>query len=477
MRKPLVTILTLLAVIVIARALLLEIPNLVEPTEGRYAAMAHRMVESDSWIFPQFPRGNSYEPYKSKPPLFFWLMAVSYKVLGVDEWCGRLPSFLCYVVVALALICTGIVLKKERIFSSAALIWATSLIPFFFSGAIVVDVCLTAGTTIALLAALIMQTDNRWQFPIIFWFGTALGVLTKGPVALILIFGTLIVHAFLRKDVQLVKKTLSPLGIILFLGIVAPWFFIAERESPGFSYYFFVHENFLRYFVKDYGDLYGSGHVYPYGTALGFFLLAFFPWTLLLLLKLRKGWKTAIESDQLFISVACGFTVIFFCGMRQLHIGYVIPALPFAALLLAQWYERSKEIIIYSATSACFCVATIIVATPYIDKTYSSLPLIACLAKHRVPSQDPVAMIGAKSYGARLLDTGWAEELVRYVPLSFYATAAEIPDLPNDIIIHKSAKATLKTDGYTLMSALGPWEWWSNHGDLTPITCTVDDEL
>src|SRR5947209_18405732 len=59
---------------------------LIEPDEGRYAEISREMLTSGDWLVPQF----HYEPFYDKPPLFFWLVAASFRVLGTHEWVARL---------------------------------------------------------------------------------------------------------------------------------------------------------------------------------------------------------------------------------------------------------------------------------------------------------------------------------------------------------------------------------------------------
>ncbi|WP_442922662.1 ArnT family glycosyltransferase [Microcoleus sp. ARI1-A2] len=73
--------------------------GLVDETEPLFAEAARQMTVTGDWITPYFNGETRFD----KPPLIYWLMAVAYRTLGVNEWAVRLPSALC----AIALTCLG----------------------------------------------------------------------------------------------------------------------------------------------------------------------------------------------------------------------------------------------------------------------------------------------------------------------------------------------------------------------------------
>ncbi|MEG3907888.1 glycosyltransferase family 39 protein [Microcoleus sp. w2-18bC1] len=81
--------------------------GLVDETEPLFAEAARQMTVTGDWITPYFNGETRFD----KPPLIYWLMAVAYRTLGVNEWAVRLPSALC----AIGLTCLGFyTLSKEE---------------------------------------------------------------------------------------------------------------------------------------------------------------------------------------------------------------------------------------------------------------------------------------------------------------------------------------------------------------------------
>src|SRR5665647_2501274 len=86
-----------LAVLVAGRIATLGLYPLLDTTEARYAEIARKMVELNDWITPWFDYG---VPFWGKPPLSFWMTAVSFTLFGINEFAARLPHFLGALLVA-----------------------------------------------------------------------------------------------------------------------------------------------------------------------------------------------------------------------------------------------------------------------------------------------------------------------------------------------------------------------------------------
>ena len=65
--------------------------SLLEGTEGLYAGIAREMVQSGNYVALTYQG----EPYVNKPPLFFWILALSTALFGDNEVALRLPGALC----------------------------------------------------------------------------------------------------------------------------------------------------------------------------------------------------------------------------------------------------------------------------------------------------------------------------------------------------------------------------------------------
>lgn len=373
---------TFIAIIsfLILRGVSLEIFDFSEPTEARYAAIAADMVHQNNWVTPMFPRGLNHEPYLGKPPLYFWLVALTQKIFGFDEWQARLPSFVAGILTSILIYIAGS-FTSMSVGLSAVLIWLGTAFVYFFSGSVMVDTILTIFISTSLVCFLIHYNRthliNGTQIrvfkirglEILFWTSLALGFLTKGPVALIFTALPIISFITYTREFTLLKYSISIPGILLFILITAPWFIYAEQQNPGFCKYFFYNENFLRFFVSNYGDRYGTGHKYPYGSALWMLFLGMLPWSLyfLRLIPNRKLIIREFERSTLLQFYLCwGVSIpLFLCIMKQLHPGYLIPAFPGLALTIAYLRETdsSKKALEWDIIVRQFLWAVILILT------------------------------------------------------------------------------------------------------------------
>jgi len=198
-----------------------------------------------------------------------------------------------------------------------------------------------------------LQAGSRqlryWGY--LFFIGLATGMMTKGPIAIVLSIGTiapylLISTRSIKKSFQIFQNLPWVGGTAVFFLLTLPWFYMAEQASPGFLNYFFVHENFLRFLVKDYGDRYGSSHVLPYGSVWLLLLIAFLPWSLLFPVIIWKGFRgkvyrliftgrlNAVQQNLLLVSCWGLAPIVFFTPAHQISVSYVLPGIPGVSIVL-----------------------------------------------------------------------------------------------------------------------------------------------
>src|SRR5512143_3575900 len=154
---------------------------LAEPDEPRYAEIPREMIESSDWVTPRL----NYVKYFEKPPLIYWLTAVNFELFGMSEFVARLwPAIFAMVGIGMTGALGRSMFGPWTGYAAAALL-ATTPLYFGLSQTLILDMPLTGLMTVALGAFWFAYTGDRWRAPFVWllYAATALGVLTKGPVA------------------------------------------------------------------------------------------------------------------------------------------------------------------------------------------------------------------------------------------------------------------------------------------------------
>ena len=375
--------LLILATIVLIRVVTLGGPDLFDTTEGRYATTSQLMVERNDWVTPWIIYRGVEKPYLGKPPLHFWLINSSFELLGLSNFSARLPGVFSLLAITLTLYFFAVrTLGKESAYV-CALIFSSTLLAFILSGVCLVDVTLTVGITLA-VAGFALADRSRLAGYLCF-AGLALGVLVKGPVAVIF-FGMaagpwIAARWWLTKAFPpQMKKLPWVTGFLLFLLIAVPWYLFAEQRNPGFLEYFIWTENIGRFSKANYGDEYGTGHVQARGVAWLMMIPSLVPWSLALigtLVEQRKSlsvknWVTAMKSDEWLLlgvtwTISCPLLLTF---AKQYTTTYNMSSMPGFAFLMAVLWKRSTEssepwALFSSLTTRLLCAAmglTVLVA-------------------------------------------------------------------------------------------------------------------
>jgi 4-amino-4-deoxy-L-arabinose transferase-like glycosyltransferase len=374
------TILTLLIAVGLIRLLSLGVYPLADTTEARYGEIARLMVTTGNWITPQISEG---VPFWGKPPLSFWLTAISFKLFGFNEFAARLPSFLLGLAV-IAMVWQMARRQKDTVLALVAcLVLASSVLFWVSSGAVMTDHCLLAGTTLSMVSFWqSIQTPGKkgrmWGY--VFFIGMAIGLLAKGPIALVLTFFPVAAWVFCRqKYLDVWKKIPWITGVVLLAVLTMPWYWIAEAKTPGFLTYFLVGEHWNRFLVPGWkGDLYGSAHSRPKGMIWLYWLISAFPWSIIVPLGFCSKKIRAFPSIKFFckddwtayLVLWSVFPMVFFTLAGNILPAYVLPGLPAFSLLTAGVLTKNglcadDTIVKWGAAAMVFLfsIATIIVST------------------------------------------------------------------------------------------------------------------
>jgi 4-amino-4-deoxy-L-arabinose transferase-like glycosyltransferase len=217
-----------------------------DANEAFYVETPREMIERGDFISPTF----NYQPRLNKPVLSYWIVAGFYKALGVSVAVQRIPIALG----AVTLILTAFLLARASDSLEAGLWGAAGLavVPrlVMFGRRIFIDIYISMFMALTLLFFALAERypERRRLFLLLMYASVGFGVLTKGPVAAALpalVFG---IYLLLHGEVKRVTTMMVPLGLVVVLAIVVPWY-AALYHRYGWTYItsFIVGENIARY--------------------------------------------------------------------------------------------------------------------------------------------------------------------------------------------------------------------------------------
>lgn len=307
----------------------LGVPGLMDPDEGRYAEIAREIIVLKDWLVPHL----NFLPYLEKPPLVYWLTALSFKALGYTELAARLPSGLSAVGGLFLAYWLGRTLWGPASGFLGATVLATCCGYVALGRILTLDMTFSLLLSLAIgLGYLALSRDRSRLWP---WaYGVlALAVLTKGPVAFIL--AGLIWGLWVLSQRRPWGSLLQPWSWLLLAVLVLPWFIYVQWRLPDFFRYFILEQHFGRFLTP-------AIHPEPLYYYLPVLLGLLLPWSWLLPWVLwRRGEKP--NPDRAFLLIWAGVVVVFFSLSRGKLAPYILAALPPLALLVG---KRLHEIVI-----------------------------------------------------------------------------------------------------------------------------------
>ena len=316
-------------------------PPLLDDADSTHAEAAREMFVSGDYVTLHI---NGVR-YLEKAPLPYWLVAVCYHLFGVNEFATRLPMALSVLLLGLVALVWSKRAFGERAGIYAGLFVYTAAGVFLFTRVFIPDVLLSlliAASLYFLLSALESQ-GQAWR-----WYAgyacMALGVLTKGLIALAFPGGAAVLYLAVAGEWRRWREFRLISGIALFLLIAAPWHILAGlrntggQDGHGFFWFYFVNEHFLRFlgrrYPRDYNKL-------PWALYWSLHLVWLFPWSLYLPAAVRTAIdtrKTPSRADfgsrtRLMCWILAGLVLVFFAISTNQEY-YTFPAyLPLLMLL------------------------------------------------------------------------------------------------------------------------------------------------
>jgi 4-amino-4-deoxy-L-arabinose transferase-like glycosyltransferase len=323
-------------------------PQLVDDDiDAAHALVAREMLQRHDYVV-MYQNGVRY---LIRPPLHFWMVALSYAMLGESEFATRLPVALAMVGLVLLTFEFGRRFFGERAGLYGGLAIATSAGMFIFTRTVIPEAIYAFAFTAIFYLFLRSWTgslDSRAGY----WGAAAvcgLAVLTRGVIGLLFPVGAIVGFITLTRGWHRWRELRPLSSIAIFLAIAAPWHILAELRAPGFFWAYFVNEHILR--------AQGTRQPHDYSAVpLWLWWLEhfawLFPWSFFVPLLYRefprpRTWGKGMDRGnqaRLLLFVWAGVVLLFFSiesGSRMEY--YSFGAWPALALLLGVGIAYAEE--------------------------------------------------------------------------------------------------------------------------------------
>lgn len=307
---------------------------LIDPDEGRTAAVALAMADSGDYVVPRL----NGLPHLDKPVLFYAAGALSMQAFGASEGAARLPALLAaWATVALTAGFAAHLFGRTAAWI-AGIACAAAPLTLAMARTVIFDSLLSFFVVLALVAfyrAIEGREDRegwrRWGWTVLAWSAIAGGVLTKGPVALLLPLLVAGPYALWRRRSLAVWH---PFGIVALLLLALPWVLAVEQRIPGFLRYALVTESWNRLTTD---ELDRSGPVWYF---LPYLIGGCFPWILVAASRGAEGWRQLRRGDDrhrlVYLALWIALPLLFFSLSSSKRPQYILPLVP-AVALVAAW--------------------------------------------------------------------------------------------------------------------------------------------
>ena len=312
---------------------------LFDPDEGRNAEVMREMSVSGDYFVPHL---NSLL-FLDKPFLHFAAGGLAIRALGATELAARLPGVLCTLLMG------GLVgLLARRWWGARAGLYAgiaavAAPLPLLYSQIVIFDAMLALWMCLALVAfALAVESEPAagrlppalWST--LAWAAMGLGVLTKGPVALLVPLAGVLPWALWRRRAARLVAGGAPLVLVV---LIAPWLWVVSRADPDFLHYALVTETWSRLSSNE------LKRDAPFWFYLPVALLGALPWSVAPIAGWRSvaaGWR-ARRSEIRFLLLWFVVPYLLFSLMHSKRVHYILPLVPALILLsIGLWVQTPR---------------------------------------------------------------------------------------------------------------------------------------
>jgi 4-amino-4-deoxy-L-arabinose transferase-like glycosyltransferase len=304
--------------------------SLKEPDEGRYAEIPREMNELHDYVVPHL----NYVRYFEKPPLLYWTTAASFKLFGTNEWAFRFSNALCAFLCVIFLYFFIRRWFNEQMAFLSSVILITSFSFLAMARIVTTDMLFTLWLFLSLLLFYGYYREKKSFFIYLFYMAIAAATLAKGPAALVLMGGTILIFLFTERNFSFITNMKLIKGLAIYLTITLPWIIAISLREKEFLYFFFMDQHILRFLTSKHKR---SGPIYYFLPVL---FGGMFPWSIFIPRAIANMWK----NKELRLMLIWVFVVFAFFSISGSKLPpYILPLFPPMAIILGYLFHKKWQ--------------------------------------------------------------------------------------------------------------------------------------
>lgn len=282
----------------------LGITPLFDLDEGAFSEATREMLEGKNFITTYLNGELRFD----KPILIYWFQSISVSLFGLNEFALRLPSAISSVLWAISIF----LFTKKYFNSTVALYSVIAFISSFqialISKAAIADAMLNLYIVLTMFSVYNFYTTRENRYIYITFLFMGLGVLTKGPVAILIPFIVSFLFFTIRNEFSLWLKTIFNIrGILIFLTIAVPWYILEYIEQGEL----FIDGFFFQHNISRFNNSL-EGHSGSYLYFIPILIFGMMPFSGILLKSFSKFKEYLKDDIKLFLIIWFLFVFIFF---------------------------------------------------------------------------------------------------------------------------------------------------------------------
>ena len=337
---------SLLAACLICVIGMLGIP-LIDIDAAQYASMSREMASTGNYL-QLYDLGKDY---LDKPPLLFWLSSISIQLFGVHDWAYRLPSILCLGLALWSVYRFTLLYYNELTAQFSVLVLASSQAFILMAHDVRCDTMLMGFVMFSIWQLAAWYQSNAWKHFVMAFIGIGLGMLTKGPIAIVVPGVSFAIHFLLQRNWKQYFRWEYIIGVLIVGILLIPMsigLYTQFDLQPGKIIHGVPIKSGLRfyYWTQSFGRYTGENvfnEMNHFTFLLENMLWSFLPWIFIFLITLVLSIKDLIKSKfklqihEEFITVG-GF-ILTYCMLARSQAQlphYIFVVLPLAAIVTAK---------------------------------------------------------------------------------------------------------------------------------------------